>query len=297
MTLNKKISRIVVIAGLFVLLLVTATWASPDITWQPQRLVPESVAPQESREFLVTLQHTGFLPIPATHQLKIITEGNIASFITITQPNWPSVLKRGNEVTVKVQVSVPQGTPLSVERGELLIKRILPNGKIKEVWRAEALPVELTFSSIPLPPDPGEAGKATLEGIDSDQNEVRDDIDRYIVFTYPDSAKKREGMKQYSLSTSAYLRDRQDKAKTRENGATDDKAIDCLAYVFNDDLDARNKAFEEVLAQFLNTQARSLAYRNADSQMGGYVSDSGPSNERLIRQKLACAFDADFLPN
>ena len=36
-----------------------------------------------------------------------------------------------------------------------------------------------------LPPDPGEAGKATLEGIDSDRDGVRDDVQRYIHLTYP----------------------------------------------------------------------------------------------------------------
>src|SRR5216683_231714 len=39
--------------------------------------------------------------------------------------------------------------------------------------------------SITLPPDPGAAGKATLQGIDSDGDGVRDDIQRYIALTYP----------------------------------------------------------------------------------------------------------------
>jgi hypothetical protein len=47
-----------------------------------------------------------------------------------------------------------------------------------------------------LPPDPGEAGKATIEGIDSDQDGLRDDIQRYIALTYPDSEKTREALRQ-----------------------------------------------------------------------------------------------------
>ena len=46
-----------------------------------------------------------------------------------------------------------------------------------------------------LPPDPGEAGKATLEGIDSDQDGIRDDIQRYIALTYPDSQKTRAALR------------------------------------------------------------------------------------------------------
>ena len=37
-----------------------------------------------------------------------------------------------------------------------------------------------------LPPDPGKAGKETPLGIDTDGDGVRDDIQRYIYFIYPD---------------------------------------------------------------------------------------------------------------
>lgn len=41
-----------------------------------------------------------------------------------------------------------------------------------------------------LPPDPGEAGKQTLAGIDSDSDGVRDDVQRWIELTYSDAAAK-----------------------------------------------------------------------------------------------------------
>jgi len=39
-----------------------------------------------------------------------------------------------------------------------------------------------TTIPVVLPPDPGEAGKATLTGIDVDRDGVRDDLQRYIIF-------------------------------------------------------------------------------------------------------------------
>jgi hypothetical protein len=296
MTPSDKTKKILLVTGLFVLLFATTAWAtSPRVSWQPAQLIPNSIAPGESREFVVTLKNAGFLPIP-TQQLQIVATGNIVPFLVITQPNWPPVLKRGKTVDVRLRVVVPEGTPLLVARGEIFVQRILPNGKIKEVLFG-TLPMELTFSVIPLPPDPGEAGQADLLGIDTDGNGVRDDIDRYIVFTQPDSEKKREGLKQSARSLNAYLRDREDKGKTRENGIIEDEASDCLAHVFNDDLDIAFKANDELIAQSLNTPERSRAYKRADNQMGGYVSDNGPSSERLTRQKAACVFDADSLPN
>lgn len=301
MTPIGKTKKVFLLTGLFVLLLTATAWAtSPRVSWEPEQLIPNSIAPGESAEFVVTLKHTGFLPIP-TQQLQIVAMGNVTPFITITQPNWPPVLKRGGKVDVRLQITAPQNTPLSVERGELVIQRILPNGKVKEVWRAETLPIELTFSAIPLPPDPGEAGEADLLGIDIGPNGVsdgvRDDINRHIVFTQPDSEKKREALKQSARALSDYLRDRDDKAKTRENGKANEKVIDCLAHVFNGDLDASDNADDEMLARFLNTTLRSIAYEKADSKMGGYVSNNGPSSERFARRRDACEFDADSLPN
>jgi hypothetical protein len=47
------------------------------------------------------------------------------------------------------------------------------------------LRVAVTDRPLTIPPDPGEAGKQTLAGIDSDNDGVRDDLEREIVFMYP----------------------------------------------------------------------------------------------------------------
>jgi hypothetical protein len=45
-----------------------------------------------------------------------------------------------------------------------------------------------------LPPDPGPAGDATLEGVDVNGNGIRDDIERWIYLTYPHSEKLRRAL-------------------------------------------------------------------------------------------------------
>lgn len=298
MKLNLSRRNIFFMIGAILILSSSATWALPPrVSWSPERLAPSSVAPGEGATYTLTLVHTGILPVPDTHQLQIVATGDIAPFVTIDRPMFPPVLRRGQKVAVTVHVAVPSDMSLSMKRGEILLQRVLPNGKVKEIFRAEALPVELTFSSLLLPPDPGEAGKTDLLGIDSDGDGVRDDINRYIVFTYPDSEKKREALKQSARSLNAYLRDSDDKAKTRENGASDDKALDCIIHVFNSNLDTAFKVDDELRAQFLDTKERSRAYARADQQMGGYVSNNGPASERFERRRAACSFDADSLPN
>jgi hypothetical protein len=55
----------------------------------------------------------------------------------------------------------------------------------------QGLPVPETDVPVTLPPDPGEAGKLTLEGIDSNNDGVRDDLEREIVYMFPQNEEVR----------------------------------------------------------------------------------------------------------
>ena len=55
-----------------------------------------------------------------------------------------------------------------------------------------------------LPPDPGEEGKKTLQGIDSDNDGVRDDIQRYIALEVEDEATQAI-LTDYSMSVQKYM--------------------------------------------------------------------------------------------
>lgn len=51
-----------------------------------------------------------------------------------------------------------------------------------------------------LPPDPGEEADDTIEGIDANQNGIRDDVELAIFKEYPHSAKIRAALLQYALA-------------------------------------------------------------------------------------------------
>ncbi len=58
---------------------------------------------------------------------------------------------------------------------------------------------------IKLPPDPGEAGKKTLAGIDSNNNGIRDDVEIAIYNRYPDYYEMRKTLEQSARSTQASI--------------------------------------------------------------------------------------------
>jgi len=120
-----------------------------------------------------------------------------------------------------------------------------------------------------LPPDPGEAGKQTLEGIDADGDGVRDDVQRAIYRLEPRDERKRRAMLQYA-------RGLQRKMLSRESIDAYNRAIDesvrnysCLQQTFEDDNDEDAVIKVELLIEllFYNTRERVLAIFEADASV------------------------------
>jgi len=143
-----------------------------------------------------------------------------------------------------------------------------------------------------LPPDPGEAGKATLAGIDSDHDGVRDDIQRYIAITYPNSAKTRAALTQGAKVMQDELLDANNKEKSILHAEESDRVQSCLWYVFGS-VAAYGKVLDELQPIILNTDARNKAYFTYDDQLGGQVFSAVPYDQRAT----ACNFDVTALPN
>jgi len=64
----------------------------------------------------------------------------------------------------------------------------------------ETVPMILDPSQGPSAPDPAE-NDATVAGVDSNSNGIRDDVERWIAQTYPTSAKMRAAMAQLALNS------------------------------------------------------------------------------------------------
>ncbi len=151
-------------------------------------------------------------------------------------------------------------------------------------------------SVIDLPPDPGEAGKATLLGIDSDNDGVRDDIQRYIALTYPASAKTRAALRQYAKATNDALEESDDKRKSINNSYKMDRSQECLYFIFREKEGSARPAYKirrKLDARILNTAERTSIFLDFDGQLGGEVFTTTPG--KLIYR--SCEFDSDALPN
>ena len=139
-----------------------------------------------------------------------------------------------------------------------------------------------------LPPDPGEEGKATLVGIDSDQDGLRDDIQRYIALTYPDSAKTRAALRELALVTQKAILEREDERKSLDNADDMTRAMECLRYIQPE----RGREIDYMLlAEILNTAERSKAFLKYNNKLGGHIF----KRKKIIEYKTSCKFDPDMM--
>ncbi|MBI5817025.1 MAG: hypothetical protein HZB09_01215 [Candidatus Yonathbacteria bacterium] len=139
-----------------------------------------------------------------------------------------------------------------------------------------------------LPPDPGEAGKATLAGIITNPKGVRDDIYRYIVINHQDSEKTREALFQKARVWQDVLLDANDKAKSINHAEKTLQANACLRYIRPQDASV---LIDSLISMVVNTDARHKAYEVFDRQIGGQVFSS------YDELKTVCTFDPDSFPN
>lgn len=147
-------------------------------------------------------------------------------------------------------------------------------------------PVAIPVVAMNIPPEPGVAGLSTLEGIDADSDGIRDDIQRYIALTYPDSPLTQLALRDIAQAAFPSVIQSGDNNQSFDNAQRWHRAVECLYYVRPHDA---KTAAGELLARILNTRQRSLAYLAFNAQLEGAVFRGVPNS--LF--KSSCSFDPD----
>ncbi len=129
-----------------------------------------------------------------------------------------------------------------------------------------------------LPADPSEAGKTTLQGIDSDRDGIRDDVQRFIALTYQKSEDKplRAALREYAAFLQQLIIFASSKNNSMLNAQTSGEIVDCIIYLHpNDGTDI----LLDIEAASINTDQRNLAYIEANAQLNGEMFSLTPSSE------------------
>ena len=184
----------------------------------------------------------------------------------------------------KIQVLERAISPNDLENTLTVSLRSNPGGFLNVQILAE--------TSLNLPPDPGSAGDATIEGVDVNDNGIRDDIERWIALTYQSSEKTRQALIQnyYPLQNFMIHAREGDRDAVYNDMSSMQRAGECLDYIRPDDA---YLLIEELQAQIVNTSDRVYAYQDSSRMLGGGSFPSAPLSE----WKQSCTFDPDALAN
>ncbi len=142
---------------------------------------------------------------------------------------------------------------------------------IQYVWNPDGiessiLDVDQGFKFPPgFPPDPGRAGKQDIEGIDSDQDGVRDDVQRWIYALVPNEPKKQMALRQLARHYQFHLHPEFGHEIRLEANHVLDRALDCKWLSFPEDSHGYIE-FTHLEAKVLNTKLRTMRFLENDSK-------------------------------
>ncbi len=127
--------------------------------------------------------------------------------------------------------------------------------------------------TINLPPDPGDAGKVTLQGIDSDSDGVRDDVQISIIERYPNDEEKQAALKQEAkaLQEAVIAGDSADTNTIIQAAKSIINSVDCMHTRMEDPSSEISFLEDEVI----NTSERSAAYIRFNEALSGQFFGEG----------------------
>lgn len=125
-----------------------------------------------------------------------------------------------------------------------------------------------------------------VAGIDSNNDGIRDDVEKYIDEIYKNDPKIRLAARQFAKALQIVISNPENALKTQ---ASVRKAFGCMSYLVNDDYDRYQDITDRIKAQVLNTQERNVAYIKYNGKLSGEVLTVPETNN------TQCDFDPDRL--
>lgn len=251
--------------------------AAATIEWDPERL-----SIRQTQGSIINQTLTVTFSEDAVALTPLVTP-SFESWLTV-QPTMLPDMQAGQSLQIKLSGVIPADEPLGIQRGVLQIRSGVNQSNL-----AKPIPIAITIiesSSDSLPPDPGEEGKLTLMGIDSDGDGLRDDVQRYIYLTYLDQANVQRALRQFSLSLQKTIDPLRAVGTERELAREIGSDIDCVSYFVDESF---YDTVQLLQAEVINTYDRTRQHLAYDKELsGGIFSASGL---RPSERYKACDFE------
>ena len=228
-------------------------WDEPRLTFET---VPETVS-------------TGTATLNARVTIRRVSlhvSRDLAEIVSATPDSIPEI-RRGESIDTTLRIALPR----DMNAGETISGFVTP---FITIWRHWWIPVgsplrlDITSISSGLPPDPGPDNDQTLDGIDSDGDGVRDDLQRFIAFNF-DVPEQVAALRQLarSLQVAILVGGRSDDGALEQTLRQSAAASECYFARFG----ASNWELIDLQNQAVDTEARVAAYHAFSAMADGYA--------------------------
>lgn len=140
-----------------------------------------------------------------------------------------------------------------------------------DAGQAQTMPVD-TFHGLVVPPDPGAEANKTVAGVDTNQNGIRDEVDRHIAQTYGADTTKYVAAQALAKAKQLILitQTTDVNAATAVVYANADSGV-CLARKFRHDPVAGSRMNNDMVLQSFNTRDRQKQFQAIASKVGQFT--------------------------
>lgn len=279
----KNLWLILLMPSFFMVAIGNKAHAAPVINWLPVKIKVEQMQGTQSIHVVTVKSTTELDDVIA----RVVPE--LQPWVSVS-PASIGVIQKENNLELTITVNVPPNANIGEYDGVIQLRQATVGENQKVI--AKPLPIVLVITEQKdiegLPPDPGNAGKQTLLGIDSDSDGVRDDIQRYIYFTYPDNEKVRVALSQAAIEYQGLLAQSNDPDAAFNHATRMARHGECLDYIQGE---TASDTLAALKAEILNTKERSLAYLNFNNNLVGEIILGAP----FQNWKNSCSFDVDAI--
>lgn len=254
------------------------SFASNDIDWSSPGIDLEL---QQGKSYQ---QNILIGNLPSVNKIKIRASKSIKDWISIS----PSVIKKpmpNKYYSVNIIVNIPDDELIGSYFGRLRVISVNPKEEISEPLD---ISLDITEGRLAvLPEQPGEENDETVQGVDSDGDGVRDDIQIYIARQFSESEAIAEAMIDLARVYQKILAQSDSESKSIENYKLYDLAWNCAYFALQGD----TKPIRVLEAKVLSTRERTKAYIAFNNHLA--TADISTTTENDY-SKL-CTFDINSL--
>ncbi|MBA6295466.1 hypothetical protein [Colwellia sp. MB02u-9] len=255
------------------------------------------------------------MPIDTIEVVKVERVAKTRVTRTIFELEYKVIIKNNGQALTDVEgIYSSAAAATTISDAQLIIGDIganetltpLDTAKFQHDRRSPFNPDDLSWSftgeitNLNLPPDPGAAGKISIAGIDSDNDGIRDDIQRFIFLNYLNAEITQNALIDVAIILQNSL------TSTTKNQAIQtaellDRATECLIYATSMRVGENQISLETIedaqdihnalLSQVVNTEDRLNAYLNHQEFLGGETFSSAAMTQESLKE--SCTFNVN----